>query len=58
MGKVQYFFRLIDLQNLSWEEIQFGIDLPNKGKSQVVNHVMILVKHFLFFREEKEYTTN
>ena len=47
MGKVQYFFRLCGFTKFKLEEIQFGIDLPNKGKSQVVNHVMILVKHFL-----------
>ena len=47
------FFDYVDLQNLSWEEIQFGIDLPNKGKSQVVNHVMILVKHFLFLGRKR-----
>ena len=38
----------IDLSTLSWEEIQFGIDLPNKGKGQLVNHVLLVIKLLLF----------
>ena len=50
---MNFFFDYVDLQNLSWEEIQFGIDLPNKRKRQVVNHVMILVKYFLFLGRKR-----
>ena len=54
MGKVHYFFDYVDLQNLSWEEIQFGVDLSNKGKSQVVNHMLILVKQLIFLGRKRK----
>lgn len=47
-GKCSTFFEYVDLQQLSWEEIFFGIELPDKGKAQLVNHVIILVKKLLF----------
>ena len=38
----------VDFRNLSWDDIQFGIYLPNRGKGQLVNHILILVKYLLF----------
>ena len=43
----------INLKNLSWGEIHFGIDLPDKGRGQLVNHVLILVKRLIFLGRGK-----
>ena len=40
---------------LSWEDVQFGSELAEKGKDQLLNHIIILIKFLLFLgRKNKE----
>ena len=57
-GNGAVLFYYVDLKDLSWEEIQFGIDLPNKGKAQLVNHILILIKHSLFLGRKRNRPPN
>ena len=42
------FVKYIDLRNCSWKEILFGREERNKGKHQLLNHILILVKYLIF----------
>ena len=44
----------VDLRNCTWEEILFGVEECNKGKQQLVNYVLILVKYVIFKVEKME----
>ena len=49
------FLDYVDLRNCSWEEILFGKEGCNKGKNQLLNHILILVKYLIFkSREHKK----
>ena len=49
------FLDYVDLRNCIWEEILFGKEECNKGKNQLLNHVLILVKYLIFkSREHKK----
>ena len=48
----------IDFSTLCWEEIQFGIDLPDKGKGQLVNHVLLVIKLLLFLGRKTKQPPN
>ena len=52
------FFSYVDIKDLSWEEIQFGIDLPDKGKAQLLNHVLILVKNLIYLGRKRKKPPN
>ena len=47
-------FDYIDLRTLVWEDIQFGLEISEKGKGQLLNHILILIQFFFFFREKKK----
>ena len=38
----------VDLKNGGWEDIMFGSQEPLKGKDQLLNHLIILVKYLIF----------
>ena len=46
--KCSRIFKCDLFQNLSWEEILFGIYLPDKGQGKLINHVIILIKYLLY----------
>ena len=49
------FLDYVDLRNCIWEEILFGKEECNKGKNQLLNHILILVKYLIFkSREHKK----
>ena len=42
------------IRNCCWEDIMFDINVSHRGKGQLLNHILILVKHNIFiFRERK-----
>ena len=45
-------FLNFEIHNCSWEEILFGKDERNKGKHQLLNHVLILVKYLIYRNRE------
>ena len=47
------FFEYIDLRTLVWKDIQFGLEIPEKGKGQLLNHILILIKFLLFSGRKK-----
>ena len=44
----------VDLKNGSWEDIMFGRQEPIKGKDQLLNHLIILVKYLIFINRVRK----
>ena len=44
----------VDLKNGGWEDIMFGSQEPLKGKDQLLNHLIILVKYLIFTNRERK----
>ena len=43
----------VDLCNCTWQEILFGMNGPDKGKDQLLNHILILIKYLIFSCRER-----
>ena len=41
-------FTLSALKNLHWQEIHIGIKRSNAGEEQLLNHIILLIKHMIF----------
>ena len=41
-------FALSALKNLHWQEIHIGIKRSNAGEEQLLNHIILLIKHMIF----------
>ena len=44
----------VDLKDGGWEDIMFGSQEPLKGKDQLLNHLIILVKYLIFTSRERK----
>ena len=44
----------VDLRNICWKDIMFGMQESNRGMDQLLNHILILVKYLIFMCRERK----